>query len=74
MRICRGSTTNPIPGRISHSWVTRDVGMALALATVRAFRKVSPSSTQFSSKILSTRELTRNSPPIVDIPSISGFS
>ena len=48
--------------------------MALAFATVSAFRKVSPSSTQFSSRILSTSELTRNSPPIEDIPSISGFS
>ena len=35
---------------------------------------MSPSSTQFKSRMLSTIELTSMAPLMVDIPSISGFS
>ena len=64
----------PWPFTTSHSWVTRDVGFARILATVSPSRNSSPSSTQFSSRMLSTRELMAYSPAIDVIPKISGFS
>src|SRR5437867_271642 len=54
----------PWPFTISHSWVVRRVGIARILATVSACRKVSPNSTQFIKMMLSTSELTLNSPII----------
>src|SRR2546426_4617221 len=51
----------PWPFTISHSWVVRRVGIARILATVSACRKVSPNSTQFTKRMLSTSELTLES-------------
>src|SRR2546426_6141085 len=44
----------PWPFTTSHSWVVRLVGIPRILATVSACRKVSPSSTQFIRRMLST--------------------
>src|SRR6266446_1482535 len=70
----RGSTRIPCPSVISHSWVSRTVGLARILATVRPSRNVSPSSIQFIKMMLSTSELIPNAPIMDDMPSISGFS
>src|SRR5436309_5005363 len=59
----------PSPFTTSHSWVVRLVGIPRILATVSACRKVSPSSTQFIKMMLSTSELTLNSPIIDDMRS-----
>ena len=64
----------PCPFTISHSYVVLVVGMARAFAMVRPSLKVSPSSTQLRSRMLSMSELTSITPVIVDMPSISGFS
>src|SRR2546426_514876 len=69
----RGSTRIPCPSVISHSWVSRTVGLARILATVRPSRNVSPSSIQFIKMMLSTSELIPKAPIMDDMPSISGF-
>src|SRR5919201_3335027 len=69
-----GSTRMPSPSAISTSCVTRRVGFARILATVRPSRKISPNSIQFSRMMLSTSELIAKSPIIEDIPRSSGFS
>src|SRR5213592_796921 len=63
----------PWPFTISHSWVVRRVGIARILATVSACRKVSPSSTQFIKMMLSTSELTLNSPIIDEMLGMSSM-
>src|SRR3989442_81284 len=63
----------PWPFTTSHSWVVRLVGIPRILATVSACRKVSPSSTQFIRRMLSTSELTLNSPIIPEMLGMSSM-